>query len=98
MFFYEPNKFNNLKPENRRTKDTKATVYDNTSELYNVYLEIYFDQYMSLSDAKERKLGKQCDSKTLFIDGYNYSVLSEIEEESTDKEELTDATDAATRR
>ena len=29
------------------------TVYDNVSELYNEYLETYFDQYMSVSDNKK---------------------------------------------
>ena len=29
-------------------------MYNNTSELYNKYLEIYFNQYVALSDAKKR--------------------------------------------
>ena len=29
------------------------TVYDNVSELYNEYLETYFDQYMAVSDNKK---------------------------------------------
>ena len=28
-------------------------MYDNVSELYNEYLETYFDQYMSVSDNKK---------------------------------------------
>ena len=35
-------------------KRRKETVYNNTSELYNKYLEIYFNQYVALSDAKKR--------------------------------------------
>ena len=31
-------------------------MYNNTSELYNKYLEIYFNQYDALSDAKKRNL------------------------------------------
>ena len=37
-------------------KRKKEAVYNNTSELYNKYLEIYFNQYDALSDAKKRNL------------------------------------------
>ena len=30
------------------------TVYDNASDLYNEYLEIYLDECKALSDAKNR--------------------------------------------
>ena len=50
-FYGELNKCNTL---NLRTGCTKkATVYDNASELYNGYIQIYFNQYMTLSDAKK---------------------------------------------
>ena len=32
----------------------KVTLYDNASELYNEYLEVYFDEYKTPSDAKKR--------------------------------------------
>ena len=35
------NQFNNLNPQKVRTKENKATVYDNSLELYNKYLEIH---------------------------------------------------------
>ena len=41
-----------MNPRKGPTKDKKMTEYDNASELYNEYLEIYFNQYMTLSDAK----------------------------------------------
>ena len=62
-------------------------MYDNASELYNEYLEIYYDQYMALSDAKKKNLGNKYDPKNLFLQGYDYGVWLE---ESTDKEKLTD--------
>ena len=37
------NKFNTLNIEKEITKENKATVYNNALELYNEYLEIYFD-------------------------------------------------------
>ena len=37
----------------KSTKQRKVTVYDNVSELYNEYLETYFDQYMAVSDNKK---------------------------------------------
>ena len=59
-------------------------MYDNASELYNEYLEIYFAQYMALPDVEKRKVGNKYDPKNLFLEGYDYSVRSE------DKKELTD--------
>ena len=41
-FYSNLNKFNNLNPQKESTKEKKATVYDNASELYNEYLEILF--------------------------------------------------------
>ena len=47
-------------------------MYNNASELYNEYLEIYVDQYMALPYAKKIKLGDNCDPKNLFfVDDYN---------------------------
>ena len=55
LFYNELNKFNNINPRKGCTKDKKATVYDNASGLYNEYLEIYFNQYMTLSNAKKKE-------------------------------------------
>ena len=41
-------KFNNLNPQKESTKEEKVTVYENSSELYNDYLEIYYDEYKAL--------------------------------------------------
>ena len=49
-------------------------MYNNALELYNVYLEIYVNQYMALSDAEKRKLGDKYDPENLFLKGYDYSV------------------------
>ena len=49
-------------------------MYNNALELYNVYLEIYVNQYMALSDAEKRKLGDKYDPENLFLIGYDYSV------------------------
>ena len=34
-------------------------MHDNASEIYNVYLETYFDQYLSVSDNEKRKMGNK---------------------------------------
>ena len=48
-------------------------VYDNDSEMYNEYLETYFQQYMDLSDNKKGKLGNKYDPFNLFlVNTYNY--------------------------
>ena len=44
---------------------------------------------MSYQMIKE-KIELNCDPKDLFLDGYDYSVWSENEKESTDKEESGD--------
>ena len=53
MFYSNLNKFNNLNPQKKVQKRRKGTLYDNASEIYNEYLEIYFDEYKVLSDAKK---------------------------------------------
>ena len=53
------------------------TVYDNASELYNEYLEIYCDEYKALSDAHKRKLDNKYDPINLFLETYNYNVSFE---------------------
>ena len=53
-FYSDLHKFHNPNPQKESTKDKKATMYDNASELYNEYLKIYFDEYKALSNAKKR--------------------------------------------
>ena len=67
-------------------------MYKNASKLYNEYLEICFNQYITLSDAK-KKLSDKYDPEMLFLEGYDYNVWSENKEESTDKEESVDLSD-----
>ena len=52
-FYNELDTFYSLKLQTESTKEKKATVSDNASEMYNEYLEIYFDQYIALSDNKK---------------------------------------------
>ena len=54
-------------------------MFDNASELYSQYLEIYFDEYKALSDIKKRKSNKY-DPINLFLETYNYYVWFENEE------------------
>ena len=49
------NKVNNLKPKKAPRKEDKKIVHANASELYKNYLEIYFNQYMTFSDAKKER-------------------------------------------
>ena len=56
--------------------------------MLNKYLKIHFDQHMTLPDAEKRQFGNKYDPKELFIEGHDYIVWSENQEESTDKEEL----------
>ena len=45
----------------------KVSAYDNTSKVYIEYLEIYFDQYMTLSDTWKKELVNKFDSINLFL-------------------------------
>ena len=69
LFFNDLNKFNSLNPQS--IKERKVSVYDNTPELYNEYLEIYFGQYMALLDARKRKLENKYNPINLFLDTYS---------------------------
>ena len=89
-FYSELNKCYIINPQKEWTKDKKALVYDNVSELYNENLEIYFKQDMTFSDAKKRKLGHKYHAEKLFLEGYDCSVQWENKEESIGKEESTD--------
>ena len=51
--------FKNLNPQKESTKEKKVVVYGNASELYNVYLEIYFNEYKTVSDAQKRNLSNK---------------------------------------
>ena len=50
--------FKNLNPQKESAKEKKVVVY-NASELYNMYLEIYFNEYKTVSDAQKRKLSNK---------------------------------------
>ena len=82
-FYSDLNKSNDLNPQKESTKEIKVTAHDNASELYNEHLQIYFDQYKTLSDAQKRNLGNKYDPINLFLDTYDYNVWFE-NEKSTD--------------
>ena len=63
-------------------------MFDNASEPYNQYLEIYFDEYKALSDIKKRKLSNKYDPINLFLETYNYYVWFENEESADTQEEI----------
>ena len=55
--YNESNKCYCLSHKKKAQERKKATVYNNASEMYNVYLETYFDQYMALPNDKKKKVG-----------------------------------------
>ena len=95
-FYSDLNKFNNLNQQTESTKEKKVSVYDSVSELYNEYLGIYFDQYMTLSDAWEKNLGNKYNPINSFLETYNYNWWLENGESynttsrKSDKEESID--------
>ena len=93
MFFNELNKFNSLKPRKECKKEKKVTVPDIVSELYNEYIEIYFDQQMAFSDVRKRNLGSRYDPTNLFLETYNYDVWFENKESNDATKSDEESTD-----
>ena len=79
-FYSDLNKFNHLNPPKGSIKEKNATVYDNASEIYNEYLEIYFNEYKPLSDAQKKDLDNKYDPIDLFHETYDYDIWFENEE------------------
>ena len=67
-------------------------MYNTASELYNNLLEIYFDEYYELSDARREKLESKYDPDKLFLKTYDYDGWF-TEEELNDEEESVDLSD-----
>ena len=79
-------KFEKLKTLKQEREKKKTNAHDTASLLYNELLEIYYDEYYYLSHTKRKKMNRKYKPKKLFIKGYDYSMWSKHEEESTDKE------------
>ena len=71
--FKDLNKSNKLRTQKEKTKKKKINVYDPISELYNESIEIYFDEYNELSDAK-KNIELKYDPNNLFHKTYNYEL------------------------
>ena len=56
-FLNDIDKFSDLKPRNKNTKKKKAKVHDTDSELYNKFLDKYFDEYYDLEKRNKRRVG-----------------------------------------
>ena len=50
-------------------------MYDTFSELYNISLETYRDEYYDLSDAKRSKIDPKYDHANLTLDRYDYKKI-----------------------
>ena len=61
----------------QKTEKKRTNLYIISSELYNNFLEIYYDEYNELSDAKKRNLVDNYNTENLFFKKYDYSVWSE---------------------
>ena len=89
-FLNDLSKFKKLKTINEKAEKRKTNVYDIALELYNELLETYFDESYYLSHVKRTKMIPKYKLEKLFIKGYDCSMWSKNEEESTDKEKATD--------
>ena len=71
------NKFKKLQIIKQKTEKKRTNLYIISSELYNNFLEIWYDEYNELSDAKKRKLVDNYNTENLFFKTYDYSAWSE---------------------
>ena len=70
------NKFNDLKPQNKNTKNKKKTkMCGRVLELHNEFLDKYFDKYYDLERETKEKLGYNFIPINLKIKGYDYGKL-----------------------
>ena len=51
-FLNDIDKFSDLRPQNKNTKNKKTKVHDTDSELYNKFLDKHFDEYYDLEKEK----------------------------------------------
>ena len=67
-------------------------MYDTSSELYNEFLETYFDKYNDLEITRRKTINSKYGPKKLFLETHKYGDWLE-NEELTDKEESVDSFD-----
>ena len=60
-------KFSGLEPQKGESKEKKTNVYEKASELYD-QVEIHFDEYYDLSNARESKMDPKHDPANLTLD------------------------------
>ena len=70
------NKSSDLKPRNDNSKKKKIKVIDTVSELYNTFLDKYFDEYYELDGEEREELGFKFMPVNLRIKGYDYNQFS----------------------
>ena len=84
-FYRDLNKFSNLKIKHKdKTQRKKKDCYRKVLELCNEYIEIYFNQYITLLNAQKKIFGNKYNPINLFLDICDYNVWFE-NEKSTDK-------------
>ena len=97
-FYSDLNNFNNLNPQKESIKERNVSAYDNASELYNEYLQIYFDQYITLTGAR-KKIWVINIILLIYFLKHNYDSWFQNKESydttsrKSDKEESTDLSD-----
>ena len=53
-FLNDVDKFSDLKPRNENTKNKQSKMYDTASELYNKFIDKYFDENFDLEKKKKK--------------------------------------------
>ena len=61
--------FKKFTPPTVKIKMKRKIVFSNAKKLYDMLLNIYFDDYNNITDEEKEKLGEKCNSNNLFIKG-----------------------------
>ena len=71
-FLNDVDKFSDLKPRNKNTKKKQSKMYDTASELYNKFIDKYFDENFDLEKEKKEELDFKLKAINLKIKEYGY--------------------------
>ena len=85
-FLNDVDKFSDLKPRNENTKNKQSKMYDTASELYNKFIDKYFDENFDLEKEKKEELDFKLKAINLKIKEYGYGKFyNEISDHDFDE-------------
>ena len=94
LFLDDMNIFSDLKPPKLKHKKEKIKVFDTDSELYNKFLDKYFDEYYDLEGEEKEELGFKFMPINLNINGNDCNQFyKKISDDDSDSDVFIDISD-----